>query len=81
MQSIIYVPNVQLDISNALWKSGRGHLFTLFEAGSDNIKGGGRIKTENIKLECVFTYLFVSCIYSFRAQFTGSAGWTSEPFG
>lgn len=33
------------------------------------------------KAECVFTYLSVSCIHSFRAQFTGSAGWTSEPFG
>lgn len=59
MQSIIYVPNVQLDISNALLKSGRVHLFTLFEAGPNNMKGGGCIQTENIKLSvCLLIYPF-----------------------
>lgn len=58
-QSIIYAPNVQLGISNALLKSGKIYLFTLFEAGLNNMKGSGCIQTENIKLSvCLLIYLF-----------------------
>lgn len=57
------------------------YLFTLFEAGPNNVGGGGFVQTENINVSVrLLIYLF-HAFTSFRAQFTGSAGWTSKPFG
>lgn len=76
-QSIIHAQNVQLEISNALLKFGRLYLFTLFEGSPNNMKEVG-VYRQNIKISvCSLIYLLLL----FRAQFTWSAGWTSEPFG
>lgn len=40
------------------WSLERVYLFTLFEAGPNNMKGGGCIQTENIKMSvCSLIYL------------------------
>lgn len=55
-KSIIYAPNVQLGISNALLKSVRVYLFTLFEVGPTNMKGGGCIQRISSRVR---VYLFI----------------------